>query len=122
MSMTIKDFWKKIHMICGCHDDNEVPMMIQQGPSSLFYSCPRYYPVHRKPGEVACANRINLIDYEEMINIITDKIAESQEMMEEADLVGWKFKNKRGDIEFRIVRMDEDGNYIVRMKSRRALR
>ena len=64
---TITGIWKDITIVCGCHEQ-PVKMIIQEGPSSLFYSCPRYYPENRNENESACANRINLIDYEEMVN------------------------------------------------------
>ena len=117
---TITGIWKDITIVCGCHE-RPVKMIIQEGPSSLFYSCPRYYPENRNENESACANRINLIDYEEMVNHISTLIVNAQQEDEQLNLEGFRFKNEKGDIEFRIIE-HKNNSIIVSMVSKKALR
>ena len=63
----IAEAWKYIKPKCGCHGENKIDMVIQEGPASLFYACPKYHPENREPGERACNNRLNLIEYQKMV-------------------------------------------------------
>ncbi len=79
----IKNLWKKIVLVCGnCHNE-KIVMQLIQGPSSLFYACPKYHQQNRTKGELACPNRINLMDYEKMIDYFSAR-------MEEALIMGYK--------------------------------
>lgn len=70
----IKNLWKHITLTCGNGHTEEVVMDLKQGPLSLFYACPKYYPENRKEKERACANRLNLVDFEKMLDHMTEKI------------------------------------------------
>lgn len=118
---TILNIWRHITLTCGCHKGQHVPMTIQRGPDSLFYSCPKYYPENRENGEIACANRINLIDFEEMTDIISEKVVEAEQNFEVLDLNNVQFDNKRKDIHFRITKA-ENNELEVEMISKKALR
>lgn len=118
----INGFWDKVTLVCGCHNEEYPKMMVQTGPSSLFYSCPKYYPENRTSEEYACANRINLIDYEEMLTKLTDMIIGDDLNYVQINLENMRFKNKKGDIEFTVVKHDKEGNIIVSFKSKKALR
>lgn len=75
----IKNFWKNITVICGNHGENtSIKMDLKQGPSSLFYSCPKYYPENRKPGEKACVNRVNLIDFQKIVEMMSEEIEQAE--------------------------------------------
>lgn len=119
---TVYNIWNNITLTCGCHKHQQIPMMInQRGAESLFYSCPKYYPENRDANEIACANRINLIDFEEMTDIIAAKIIEAEQNFEILDLTGVQFDNKRKTIHFKII--ESKGNdLIVEMVSKKALR
>lgn len=115
----VKNMWKQIVLVCGCHEE-EVIMNIIQGPSSLFYACPKYYPENRENGERACANRINLVDYEKMVDYLSDKIEESLLEGNKEDLtnLNWVYK---GVIEFKVLE-HKNGMIKVRMKNKKALK
>lgn len=75
----IKNLWKQIEVVCGHHgDDHSNKMYLKQGPSSLFYACPKYYPENRQPGEAGCANRVNLVDFEKIVDKITEEIENAE--------------------------------------------
>lgn len=58
------NFWDRIVLVCGNHNNEEkLPQMLPHSPASgsmsrslygehtsMFYSCPRYYPENRNPG------------------------------------------------------------------------
>ena len=115
----IKDFWKSVTLVCGCHE-KPVKMMIQSGPSSMFYSCPKYYPNNRQAGETACANRITLLDYEEMLKILETQM-ESNDGFEIMNLAGFKFINLKKTIEFYVIK-HENNEIVVSMKNLKALK
>ena len=70
--------WKRIRVVCGCHEEPIDMSVNERGEHSTFYSCPKYYPENRKPGEKACANRISLPDYENMVTKLSEMIAEAE--------------------------------------------
>ncbi len=114
----IKNFWKKIILVCGCHEE-EIPMQIIDGPSSLFYACPKYYPQNREHGEKACANRINLIDYEKMVDYLSERYEETLLSGGKENLknVSWTYKS----ISFKVIEHTEE--YIkVKMVNKKALK
>lgn len=113
------DSWKNVTPICGCHGDERVEMTIQQGPHSLFYACPKYRPENRKPGEKACNNRINLIDYQKMLERLMSEIAEADATMGTVDLTNCRWKNH--GTEFRV--LEHDGAKVtVEIKNLRAMK
>ena len=67
----INGMWADITLYCGCHD-KPIPMVIQQGPHSPFYACPNYFEENRTENERKCANRVNLVDFEKMIDHINE--------------------------------------------------
>lgn len=116
----IKNLWNKIVLCCGNHKGEEVIMDLKEGPSSLFYSCPKYYPQNRENGERACANRLNLIDFEKMLDHLSDKLMDDEKNGVRSDLSNYSFKNKKGMI-FRIISYSEN-EIKVEMLNQRALK
>lgn len=115
----VQNLWKKIILVCGCHKE-EVVMQLIDGPSSLFYACPKYYPENRMQGERACANRINLVDYEKMVDFLSEKIEDAllNGAKENLTHTSWVYKKT---IEFEVIEHTED--YIkVKMKNKKALK
>ena len=119
MGYEIEASWKNITPICGCHGDERIEMVIQQGPHSLFYACPKYHPENRKPGEKACNNRINLIEYQKMLEKLMGEIAEADCTLSPTDLTNLRWKSK--GIEF--VVLEHDGEKaVVSIKNVRAMK
>ena len=96
----IANIWKEIEVFCENRHEEPVKMEIQDGPHSPFYACPKYHPENRTEEERACSNRINLVDYENMINYISDEITENVKNGCEANLTNYKWTKK--GIEFHI--------------------
>lgn len=111
--------WNNVVPICGNHKEERVEMIINSGPHSLFYSCPRYYSENRKDGEIACNNRINLIEYEAMVRHLHEMIAEADLNGEQIDLTNYKWKKK--GICYRVLEHKGDKLY-VEILNRRAMR
>lgn len=114
---TIKNIWKEIEVYCGNGHNELVKMEIQQGPHSLFYACPKYHPENRTKDERACANRINLIDYEKMINHISDILIEAEMNDVVENLTGHSWS--ANGIDFKII--SDDDKIRVLMLSKKSL-
>ena len=104
----ITNLWNKIDVFCGCHDEcSPVRLIPHEGPHSMFYSCPKYYPENRNENEIACANRLNLIELEEAIERISREM-EDGGTFSVVNLRGFKWKNKKST-EFKVIRHDNTG-------------
>ena len=116
----IKNFWKKIILVCGNHSDEEITMDIINGPMSLFYACPKYYPENRKPGERACANRINLVDFEKMVEHLSELYEENFVEGNLINLTGYRWVYKKV-IQYEVIEHNQD-HIKVKMLNKKALR
>ena len=114
----LESFWQNVTPVCGCHNER-VEMTIQQGPLSLFYACPKYHPENREPGERACNNRINLVDYQKMIEKLMNEIAEADFEMRSVDLTNFSWKSK--GIEFKVLEHEGD-KAVVEIKNLKAMK
>lgn len=85
--------WENVHLYCAAHD-KLVEMELKQGPHSLFYACPKYYPNNREPGEHACYNRLNLIDCEKMLSRIAELIIEADANGQKLDVTNYTWTEK----------------------------
>lgn len=94
----ITGLWKGIKLVCGNHtvdNDSEYPeLIIQSGPYSMFYACPKGDEINREFGELPCYNRINLIDYEKMLEHISSMIIDAEQNDESVCLKNHKWKDK----------------------------
>lgn len=104
--MHIEGAWKNIVPVCGNHQDRQVEMAIVQGPHSMFYACPEYYPQNRKAG-CACNNRLNLVDYEKMVSHVSGIIAEEAMRGNEIDLTNYSWSRKGTD--YTVIKHSGDG-------------
>jgi len=112
----IKNFWNCVKLYCGNNHEKETEMQLIQGGASLFYACPCYYNLTKK-----CRNRINLIDFEEMLNTLMEKIVENEKKNIEEDMTGFRWKSKKG-IEFEIMEHDMIYNkFKVKMLNSKAI-
>ena len=83
-------------------------MQINNGPHSLFYSCPKYYPENRAADERACPNRLNLVDYERMLDRISDEMIQRIENNETTDLTNFKWKDCKSHATFEVIQHNDD--------------
>lgn len=119
MKGLIKGFWETATLICGNHPDEELEMTIKVGPTSLFYTCPRYAADKRSGGEPPCLNRISLKEFEGMLDDLFDLLTE-----DDANTVlnltnhSWK---RRG-IEYKVLLHTEKQIKIQVLNRRTALR
>ncbi len=93
--------WQKICPVCGNHKGEHIEMIINEGPHSMFYSCPKYYPENRTEDERACANRINLIEYQKMVEKLNDMIADAACNGGKIDLTNYTWTEK--GIQYKVV-------------------
>lgn len=102
--MFITGLWENVHLFCGAHDGELVEMELKEGPHSLFYACPRYYPQNRKEGEHACYNRLNLVDCEKMLSDLADIIIKADERGERFNPTNYSWAKK--GITYKILQYD----------------
>lgn len=108
----IKNLWKQTTFCCGCHEDSRVPMVYNDGGSTMFYSCPKYY--NHEPGEKACANRLSFDHAEQILEKLSDAIASA----DFADFNGYKISHRGIDA---VVEKYNDTECIISIVNRRAL-
>ncbi len=93
----IMGIWGNIILVCGNHKEQKQPeMVVEQGPYSLFYACPKH---HIEQGEMPCYNLINLIDYDKMIDHISNELIKADEKGEKPCLLHHKWKRKSQQFE-----------------------
>lgn len=115
----LKGSWKYVKVVCGNHGDcHDIDMEIQQGPHSLFYACPKYYPENRSGGEPPCMNRINLIEYEKMLSDIAEVMIQAEMKGEVANLTNYNWEKK--GIEYQIL-SHNDEKLVVKALNKKAL-
>lgn len=110
--------WNSFRLICGNHgDDNSIEMILHEGPHSLFYSCPHYQSIFSKDSKgKSCNNRLNLVDYEYMINHLSEKMYDDAGSI--VPIVGYSFKRK--GVVFEVIAQEED-KITVKMLNKKAI-
>ena len=111
----IRNFWRNVVVVCGNHEEELPEMMVQTGPFSQFYSCPEYLRERRTEGKRACGNRVNLVDYEKMLNHLSNQLVEH---VGSFDLTNYRFKIN--GIEFEVLEHKKD-KLKVKVLNRKAL-
>jgi len=116
----IKNLWGMTKFYCGHGHEVPVEMTYKVGPSSMFYSCPRYYvDKENRPNERACANRLSFEDAEAIILKLSDIILEHEKNGQEFDLTNYQMTYKQ--IQVRV--LDYKPNKMkLEILNRRALR
>ena len=118
------NMWSRITLLCGNHEDGCHPEMMPHAPAegsisrglygaqtNMFYSCPRYYPENRDPGEPCCRNHISIKEFEGIITHLdraTDKI---ESLGGTVDLTGERWRSKSG-VEYKVVKQTKDTLYV----------
>lgn len=110
--------WQNFTLVCGNHpDDHSNEMTLKKGPHSLFYSCPKYLSIYKHIPGRSCNNRINLVDYERMLNHL-NAMAASGNGIEDVCLKGYRFKDH--GIEYEVLE-HKDGKFRVSMLNKKAI-
>ena len=111
--------WQCITLICGNHgDDHTNEMHLKKGPHSLFYSCPKYHSIYSKEEQagISCNNRLTLVDYERLLDYLTEKAR--GEFGSEVDLTGLRWKDK--GVEYHVLE-HRNGKFTVKMLNVKAI-
>lgn len=104
---------------CGNHKgDQSHPMKLQQGPHSLFFSCPEYKSIYGDDHEGrSCNNRLTLVDYEKLLDYLTERTY-AGDGLQETNLTGLKFTLK--GVDYEVLEHTKD-KYRVLMLNRKAI-
>ena len=110
----LTNFWSRVRIFCGNHEDSTTIMMIPHSPASgnvsaslygnqtnMFYACPKYYPENRSEDEKPCRNHISLKEFEGVVNHLAELIDDGV-----VDIVGERWKSKQG-VEYCVIRQDD---------------
>lgn len=95
----VKNLWKHIEVVCGNHEKDYPVMGLKQGHRSLFYSCPKYYPEARQPGERACKNHVSTDDFEKILEKLSEEAEKQMINGQKICLKNLKFKVKTIEVE-----------------------
>lgn len=111
--------WNTVTLICGNHkSDYTHPMKLQQGPHSLFYSCPEYKSIYGENHEGrSCNNRLTLVDYEKLLDYLTERTY-GDDGMQEVNLTGLTFT--LNGVDYTVLEHTK-GHYRVLMLNRKAI-
>lgn len=113
--------WDDVTLVCACHDTKEdmVKMVIQEGPTSLFYACPKYREENRIEGERACNNRLSLEDYTKMLEYLHGTIVEAELNDERIQLTNFTWKNPKGT-QFKVL-LHNGNKLVISVYNKRAI-
>lgn len=111
MSM-ITGFWDDIKLVCGNHTVNSIEeypeMIIVNGAHSPYYSCPHHNVESAiKQGVTPCFNRINLIDYNKMLDHLMKELVNAELRDEKPNLTHHKWKEKSRNYEVLLHKNDK---------------
>lgn len=117
----ITNLWQKVELYCGNRHEVPVRMDIQQGPTTVFYACPKYHEYNREPGEKACANFLYVNEYEKMLAHISAILIEADKNNEIPNLTGYKWSENGVDFEvFEHITEKSKEKIKIKMFNRRA--
>lgn len=102
--------WDDVVLVCTHNHKEPVEMVIQQGPSSPFYACPKYHEENRAPGERMCNNRLSLVDFTKMLEYLHGRIIESELQDRRITLTNMAWKDRKGT-EYKVLK--HEGNKLV---------
>lgn len=113
----ITNSWGDVTIVCGNRHAEPIPMVIQQGPSSLFYACPKYKD--HAEDERACNNRLSLTDYTTMLQHLHKVIVEAELNDERVNLTNHTWKDKKGTI-YKVLKHEGD-KLVIQVENKRAM-
>ncbi len=95
----IKGLWENVTLYCNHRHETPVEMVVEQGPKTVFYACPKYHEYNREEGEKACANFLYLNEYEKMLTKISSLFEEADKEGEILNLTNYKWTENGVDFE-----------------------
>lgn len=116
----IKNLWKVTNFYCNCRHTTPQKMQFVDGPSSLFYACPKYYPENREPGEPSCMMRMNLIDAEGVLEEFSKIIEEDEANNVIRDYRGFEFDYKT--VHAKVISYSYDSGAEIIIDNKKAMR
>ena len=109
--------WDDVELVCRNRHSKPVKMIIQAGPSSLFYACPKYK--EHDDDERACNNRLSLNDYSKMLQHLHNLIVDAELSDEKVNLTNHTWKDKKGT-KFKV--LEHAGNkFVIEVANKRAI-
>ena len=125
----IRNLWKNVHFICGCHgNEKPVYMIFHEGAEnqrfgagtlSGFYSCPKYYPENRNPGENACFNRMTVEDCQDFIEHLSKVLESGTGVFVNPQGFAWTSDD---GVEFTVTGQTNNGYYVSVVNHRALMR
>ena len=115
----IRGSWDDITLVCCYRHKEPIPMIIQAGPSSPFYACPKYHEENREPGERACNNRLSLQDYTKMLEHLHKMVIDAELNDEKINLTNYTWKDRKG-IEYKVLSQNGD-KLVISVYNKRAI-
>lgn len=82
-------------------------MVLQEGPASLFYACPKYHSKNRSEGERACNNRLSIGDFFKALEALYGKIIEAELQDERLQLTNYEWKDRKGT-RYKVLKQEGD--------------
>lgn len=95
---SITGSWKATKLYCIHNHEKPIEMIIKAGPSSLFYACPKYDLESLEEGERRCNNRLNMIDFTNMLDHFNDILVEAEMNDVQKDLTNMVWKDRKGTV------------------------
>lgn len=115
---TITNSWDDVTLVCCNRHETPIPMILQQGPSSVFYACPKYK--EHEEDERACNNRLSLDDYSTMLKHLHKLMVQAELNDERLNLTHYTWKDRKGTI-FTVL-SHEGSRLVIQVENRRAMR
>ena len=112
----LKNLWKDTEFYCSYRHEPK-KMTIIQGPSSLFYACPKYYPENRSKDEPACPMRLNLIDAQAILEEFSKMIENDEELGIECNYANKEFTYKM--IKVKVIAIQKENLSLIFITERR---
>ncbi|MBQ3570716.1 MAG: hypothetical protein IJA20_08615 [Methanocorpusculum sp.] len=111
--------WEDVTLICGGTHAEPVEMVLQQGPASLFYACPKYHAENRLEGERACSNRLSIEDYTKMLEHLHGVIIDAELNDQRIQLANFTWRDRKGTV-YKVVSQNMD-KLVISVYNKRAV-
>jgi len=111
--------WEDVTLICGGNHTEPVEMVLQQGPASLFYACPKYHAENRTEGERACNNRLSIENFTKMLEHLHGVIIDAELNDQRIQLANFTWKDRKGTF-YKVVSQNMD-KLVISVYNKRAV-
>ena len=111
--------WDDITLLCGNNHEEPVELVIQPGPSSLFYACPKYHAEYRSADERACNNRLSIEDFTKMLDHLHGVIIDAELNDQRIQLTNFNWKDRKGTV-YKVINHNMD-KLVISVYNKRAV-